>query len=255
MFFFDFDDTLYSHQSKCVPESAQRVLDELAGQGHILVMATGRGREALSMFPKEIRTCPATQILLNGQIIYYQGQVVYENHIAMGDLDGLFGLARSYGIAYGGYTWDGIMANECNQRVKRVWTDFGGPMPQIDARLEKHHRLYQAQLYLSKGERGLLEAELSRFTLNWSHEVLVNLIHCSASKAHGMDWCMKRFSVPREYTYAFGDGFNDVEMIEAAGHGIAMGNSFALLQEKAEYVTDTAAEDGILKAMRHYGFM
>lgn len=54
-------------------------------------------------------------------------------------------------------------------------------------------------------------------------------------------------------TYAFGDGINDLSMIEAAGHGIAMGNAMDELKRAAEYVTAAINEDGVALAMEYYG--
>lgn len=53
-------------------------------------------------------------------------------------------------------------------------------------------------------------------------------------------------------TYAFGDGLNDACMIEAAGHGIAMGNAVDALKKKAEYVTTDIDADGVWNGLRHY---
>ena len=54
-------------------------------------------------------------------------------------------------------------------------------------------------------------------------------------------------------TYAFGDGINDLSMIEAAGHGIAMGNAVPEVKAAAEYVTADITADGVALAMQHYG--
>ena len=53
--------------------------------------------------------------------------------------------------------------------------------------------------------------------------------------------------------YAFGDSGNDLEMLRMAGTGIAMGNGFAEVKAVADYVTAPIDEDGIAKAMRHFG--
>ena len=66
---------------------------------------------------------------------------------------------------------------------------------------------------------------------------------------------METFQIPREDTYAFGDGFNDVDLLEAAGDGIAMGNASAVLKEKAEWVTGPAEGSGIWDALHRYGFV
>ena len=45
---------------------------------------------------------------------------------------------------------------------------------------------------------------------------------------------------------------NDYEIVQAAGTGIAMGNSVQKLKDTADYVTDDIARDGVWKACRHF---
>jgi len=52
----------------------------------------------------------------------------------------------------------------------------------------------------------------------------------------------------REDSYAFGDGLNDIEMLELVGHGIAMGNAIDEVKRSADYVTSSVDEDGLAKA-------
>lgn len=56
-------------------------------------------------------------------------------------------------------------------------------------------------------------------------------------------------------TYAFGDSANDIEMFEAVGHGICMGNGTEAARKAAEYVTADIHEDGLYKALEHYGLI
>jgi hypothetical protein len=48
-----------------------------------------------------------------------------------------------------------------------------------------------------------------------------------------------------EQTIAIGDSWNDREMLETAGLGVAMGNALPSLRELADYVTLTNNEEGV----------
>ena len=56
---------------------------------------------------------------------------------------------------------------------------------------------------------------------------------------------MQQMKVPMEQVCAFGDGINDISMLQAAGLGIAMGNASAEVQNAADAVCMTNEEDGI----------
>lgn len=52
-------------------------------------------------------------------------------------------------------------------------------------------------------------------------------------------------------TVAFGDSMNDIEVVQEAGIGVAMGNAVDALKKVADYVTAPIEEDGIYKACEH----
>ena len=54
---------------------------------------------------------------------------------------------------------------------------------------------------------------------------------------------------------ACGDGWNDLPMIRLAGMGVAMGNGTDEAKAAADYVTADIDDDGIAKALRHFGLI
>ena len=61
--------------------------------------------------------------------------------------------------------------------------------------------------------------------------------------------------IPKENTYAFGDGLNDADMLEFCQYGIAVGNAKEALKEIADEVTDDIKDDGIYNSMKKYGLI
>ena len=54
---------------------------------------------------------------------------------------------------------------------------------------------------------------------------------------------------------AIGDNYNDLEMIELAGTGVAMGNAPEDIQRRADFVTRSNAEDGVAYALEQLLFV
>lgn len=73
------------------------------------------------------------------------------------------------------------------------------------------------------------------------------------SKATGIEYLMNRYNVPAENVFAFGDSNNDLEMLKYVENSVAMGKCTKEVLEVAKYHTDTVENDGIFKAMKHYG--
>ena len=64
------------------------------------------------------------------------------------------------------------------------------------------------------------------------------------SKASGLGSVCERLGVAAEDVLAIGDGRNDVEMLQWAGRGVAMGQAPAEVREAADFVPGTVQEDG-----------
>lgn len=74
------------------------------------------------------------------------------------------------------------------------------------------------------------------------------------TKGTAVDDLIEYYKVDRNNIMALGDDVNDVEMIQKAGLGIAMGNALDFLKQSADDITDTNMNDGVAKAIRKYVF-
>ncbi len=55
--------------------------------------------------------------------------------------------------------------------------------------------------------------------------------------------------------FAFGDSENDLAVLEEADVAVVMGNARDNVKARADYVTDTAADDGVATALEHFGLI
>jgi Cof subfamily protein (haloacid dehalogenase superfamily) len=74
---------------------------------------------------------------------------------------------------------------------------------------------------------------------------IIEVVKSGLNKAVGLKRVAEDLNVPQDRVIAFGDEDNDFEMIEYAGHGIAMGNAIPELKNISNGVTKTNEEDGI----------
>jgi HAD superfamily hydrolase (TIGR01484 family) len=72
----------------------------------------------------------------------------------------------------------------------------------------------------------------------------LDLAPAGVSKASGLASVCQRLGVGPEDVLAVGDGRNDIEMLQWAGRGVAMGQSPLEVQEAADFVTRSVEEDG-----------
>lgn len=82
-----------------------------------------------------------------------------------------------------------------------------------------------------------------------SYPLFTELTRLGVSKGKAMTQLCGRLGVPREDVIAIGDNLNDLDMIQFAGFGIAMGNGAPPVQAAAAYVAPTQADDGVAEAI------
>lgn len=82
-----------------------------------------------------------------------------------------------------------------------------------------------------------------------SKPVYLEVMNINSSKQAAIEYFLNHLKITREEVIAIGDNFNDIEMIQFAGLGIAMGNAPDEVKSFADYITDTNNNDGVAKAL------
>lgn len=72
----------------------------------------------------------------------------------------------------------------------------------------------------------------------------------AATKAKAIQFMAQRSAVDKSEIIAFGDNFNDLDMLQYVGLGIAMGNSPDEIKRCAKQITASNDEDGIALSLR-----
>ncbi len=99
----------------------------------------------------------------------------------------------------------------------------------LEARMRSH---FAGRLYISKSLPYFLEFAAAGVT-----------------KGAGLDFLSEHMGFTRERTIAFGDGENDVELVEWAGFGIAVENAHARVKTVADWICPSAAEEGVAQVL------
>jgi hydroxymethylpyrimidine pyrophosphatase-like HAD family hydrolase len=74
-------------------------------------------------------------------------------------------------------------------------------------------------------------------------------------KATAIEKLLKHLKIRNDDTFVYGDGLNDLEMLEFVQNGIAMGNAKEAVKKAANEITNTHDEDGIYNSFKKYGLI
>ena len=85
-----------------------------------------------------------------------------------------------------------------------------------------------------------------------SKPTYLEIMPANASKTSAINVLQKKFNVKQSEIIAMGDNYNDIDMLEYAGLGIAMGNAPEEVKKHGNDVTLTNDEDGVAVALEKY---
>ena len=86
-----------------------------------------------------------------------------------------------------------------------------------------------------------------------SADTLLEVMAGGVTKAWGVRQACAHYGIPLEEAAAFGDNYNDMEMLQAVGQGFLMGNAPKELLERFPHHTADNAHDGVGQALRQLG--
>ncbi|MGX7014811.1 HAD family hydrolase [Vagococcus silagei] len=269
--FFDIDGTLLTGQAKPL-HSTLRAIEKLHQEGILCVIASGRGPKSARSL---IRGIPMDAfVLYNGQLVFTQDEGVFEHYF---DADTLHDLAKfadenKREIVFGGRKeFYGSRSIRLGQ--KKVMKKMYAYLPKVNSNEKMDHmledlipnkvrthyyqslpiydkRIYQAVLLSPEAEQKELEERFMNCTITRSNPFSVDIVPKGGSKINGIRALAKHLNLDLNNCIAFGDNWNDVEMLTGVKYGIAMGNAPEGVQKLAYDVTSSNEEDGIYRALQ-----
>lgn len=103
-------------------------------------------------------------------------------------------------------------------------------------------------------EINLLKEKVKDYDLNIypSKPTYLEIMPKEASKTSAINVLRKKFNIEQNEILAMGDNYNDMDMIEYAGLGVAMGNAPDKVKKCANKIALTNDEDGVAEAIKEY---
>ena len=92
----------------------------------------------------------------------------------------------------------------------------------------------------------------SRLFIAKSLPIFLEFAHPDVSKGTGMQFVAERLDFTGADTVAFGDGENDLELLDWAGYAVAVENSHRLVLERADLVCPSADDEGVAQVIEAF---
>jgi Cof subfamily protein (haloacid dehalogenase superfamily) len=246
--FLDIDETLITKQQGPFPEDVGPI-EEAHSRGHKIFLSTGR---SLGHIPPALRNAPwldgivagaGAQVILGGETLYHKWvpaeilppicafYLKQDKFCVFEGVEGVYGIKLPEHYARAG-------------EILPITREDDFRIPYSGAVISK----LTIGGSVSEGEQKLLG---DYFHLN-AFENYFEAILLGESKARGMSIALKALNIPRENSIAIGDSRNDIDIICAAGLGIAMGNASEELKALADAVTGDCGKGGVGQAITKF---
>lgn len=241
--FFDIDGTLVDPASGEIPAGTCEALKRLRKKGVLLCIATGRPVASLPDFGELHFDAFCT---FNGSLCYTDREIIYSNPLPRAAVETVLQNAAALGRPVSVALRDRLVANGWDADLAGYYHLAGLELTVAeDFAAACREDVYQIMLGCREADHpGIIRgAEGATITFSWDRAA--DVIPESSGKGVAIGKILDFFGIDPSHAMAFGDGYNDREMLQCAGTGVAMGNASDSLKALADDVCGHVSEEGI----------
>lgn len=257
--FIDIDGTLIK-SDHTISEATFAIIQKLKEKNILVVLVSARPLSGISPIIKETGLLNYPVASLNGAYITADEKIIFDSVIDVTVATLVHEQLQKYNatlIYYEQVQWFSEFQN--------IATDYEQKITSVPITIQPFKKTLQYWQYKNSGpnkihviakaavvneiQNNLKEQFINDLNMATSKPAYLEIMNAEASKMNAVKLLIDHYNIKREEIIAIGDNFNDKEMIEFAGTGIAMGNAPAEVKAVADYVTDTNNKDGVAKAI------
>ena len=258
---FDIDGTLTNSNKEITPLTKAAIWQAI-DKGCTVVIASGRPRQGVLRYVKELELDKRGGYIcaLNGGCLEncVTGEVIQKSTVPVEYYGEIYDLAKENKVNLMTYEGDDVISEKDDEyvmlevringlgmkKVKNLKEYVNFPVPKFLMTGEGN--------YLAQVEKRVYEKLHDRMDVYRSEPFFLEILPKDINKAKTLEALLEHLGCTREELMAFGDGFNDLSMIEYAGMGVAMGNGADVVKAAADYIAPSNDQDGIEEALKKF---
>ena len=255
--FFDIDGTLVSFQTHQIPASTIKTIEQAKEQGVKIFISTGRPVAIINNIDA-IRHLVDGYITFNGARTFIDDKDITLMPIPENEVRAMIDDAsrRDYAVLVCGR--DDVALHNHKPIFDEIFVHNLG-VNNIDINNPIEPLLSQPVLQLTPFFSEAAEQEIVPLmphciSARWN-PCFTDITVQGADKGNALRQLAKYLGISLDECIAFGDGGNDMSILQTAGIGVAMGNANESVKAVADYVTSSVDDDGIRNAFIHFGII
>lgn len=257
----DMDGTLL-REDKTISPKTKEAINKATQKGVKVVLASGRPIEGLERYLEELNLVSEEDYVMsfNGGVIQNvkTKAVISKNVLTGKDLKRLYAIAQDLHINIHAFTKQGCITPKMNE-----YSEVEGRINQIPVHVVDFNTvaddedvikvmMVDPEPILEEAIKKLPKALYEQYHIVRSAPFFLEFLNPAAGKGTGVKALANHLGILQEEIICIGDAGNDLDMIEYAGLGVAMGNAFEEVKAIADYVTYDNESDGIAHVIEKF---
>lgn len=256
--FFDIDGTLVSFKTHDVPQSAIVALTAAKKKGIKIFISSGRPKVIMNNLGQlEERGLIDGYVSMNGAYCFVGDEVIDQHHIPHASAVAIARYAEHEKVPCIFVGAHDIKVHHCNKMVEEIFYNHLHVNKIEETTIEEatSQRLYQITPFINQKQEDYIVRQVSGCSGERWHPAFTDITATGCDKRHGVELMAQHFGIEQNEVMCFGDGGNDISMLQYAAIGVAMGNAEDFVKQEADYITDAIDNDGVYNALLHFGII
>ena len=257
--FFDMDGTLINlmKEQLHITNPVRDAIFALKKAGHGAFIATGRPYQYLSDEFIQDGLFDG-YVLMNGAMVMMGDKVIYDKPLDKRLVRKVVALCDTHNVEYALEGKRDIFIRRNSPMTEDFCRAIKVPLENFVRDFDVNHIDVYKMEFLAKerGGSGVFEKFMAipelTGVIDRYHGKNMELYAKDETKASGILHVLDYLGIPVEKSYAFGDGMNDIEMMETVGTSLVMENGQKKLKEKADYIVPSVDDDGVMHGIYAY---
>ena len=253
----DIDGTIYS-EKQGLTNNVKTCMQNLIRNGIYVAIATGRTYASAKYVADEIGIeCPLI-CYQGGLINTYDGRILDVKYLPQDIARKIVAELRARNIHMNVYIEDVLYVENDNDYIKAYVGNKGIDYFKVNSFDDLDFSKLNKILAIDNNPQLIedlikeLQTKYPEIYVVKSTDIFCEIANKEATKGNAIKFLANKLGFTEKEVLAIGDQNNDIEMVETAGIGVAMGNGTDEIKAKANYITDTVDNEGFVKAINKF---
>ncbi len=253
----DIDGTIYTPENGISAEVKECILN-LNKNGIHFAIATGRTYSSAKHVADTIGIkCPLI-CYQGGMVNSYEGEILDVKYLDEEIAREIITDFRKRNIHLNVYVEDKLYVEDDNEYIKDYIGDKGIDYFKVNTFDDLDFKKLNKLLAIKYDEKFIdnliieLQNKYPEIYVVKSYIYFCEIANKQATKGNAIKFLANKYGFSEKEVMAIGDQNNDIEMVDTAGIGVAMGNGTEQIKAKADYITESVSNNGFVKAVNKF---